>query len=94
MMKIDEEIKAFCKHCKKHTKHKVKKEKKGKTSVLSWGQRQYERIKKGHGSKRRGEVKVMKVNKGGNLILTCSECGKKSLRAYARTKKEPEIGKQ
>ena len=93
-MKIDEEIKAYCSECKKHTKHKVKKEKKGKTSVLTWGQRQYERVKEGHGSKRRGEVKVMKVNKGGNLLLTCSECQKKSQRPYDRSKKEPEVGKQ
>jgi len=93
-MKIPEEIKAYCRHCKKHTKHKVKKDKKGKTSVLSWGQRQYERVKEGHGSKRRGEKDVMKVNKGGNLKLTCAECGKSHLRAYDRSKKEPEIGKQ
>ena len=93
-MKISEEVKAYCKHCKKHTKHKVKKEKKGKTSVLSWGQRQYESVKMGHGSKRRGEVKVMKVNKGGNLRLTCTVCGKSHLRAYEKSKKEPEIVKK
>ncbi len=93
-MKISEEVNAYCKHCKKHTKQKVKKEKKGKTSVLSWGQRQYERVKEGHGSKRRGEKDVMKVNKGGNFRLTCAVCGKSHLRAYDRTKKEPELTKQ
>ena len=93
-MKITDAVNAHCKHCKKHTKHKVKKDKKGKTSTLSWGQRQYERVKKGHGSKRRGEKDVMKVNKGGNFKLTCTVCNKSHLRSYERTKKEPEIGKQ
>lgn len=93
-MKIAEEISAYCRHCKKHTKHKVKKDKKGKASSFSWGQRQYERVKEGHGSKRRGEKDVMKVNKGGNFRLTCSVCGKSSLRRYERSKKEPEVTKQ
>jgi len=92
-MKLTDEVTVYCKHCKKHTKHKVKKDKKGKASLMSWGQRQYERVKEGHGSKRRGEKPVMKVNKGGNLRLTCLECGKSQLRSYDRSKKEPEIGK-
>ena len=92
-MKITEEVKAYCRTCKKHTKHKIKKEKKGKTSPMSWGQRQYERVKEGHGSKRRGEKDVVKVNKGGNFRLTCAVCGKSHLRPYARAKKEPEVGK-
>jgi len=90
-MKIDEQINTYCPKCKKHTKHKVKKASKGKASSLSWGQRQYTRVKEGHGSKRRGEKSIMKVSKGGNLQLTCSECGKKHLKAYDRTKKEPEL---
>ena len=92
-MKVPEDINAYCKKCGKHTKHTVKKDAKGKASSLSWGQRQYERVKEGHGSKRRGEKEVLKVNKGGNLVLTCSECGKKTLKSYERTKKEPEIQK-
>ncbi len=92
-MKIDDEVKAYCKKCGKHTKHKVKKDKKGKASGLKWGQRQYTRVKKGHGSKRRGEKDIRKVNKGGNLRLTCAECGAGHLRPYERSKKEPEIGK-
>jgi len=91
-MKLVDEVSAFCKHCGKHSTHKVKKVKKGKTSILSWGQRQYERVKEGHGSKRRGEKEIMKVNKGGNLLLTCTECGKKHHRPYSRMKKEPKIG--
>jgi large subunit ribosomal protein L44e len=93
-MKIDDQLKAFCKKCGKHTKHKVKKDKKGKASPMSWGQRQYERVKKGHGSKRRGEKDVMKVNKGGNFRLTCDECKQSHLRSYERGKKEPEITKK
>ena len=91
-MKIPDEISAYCPGCKKHTKHKVKKEKKGKTSSMSWGQRQYERVKEGHGSKRRGEKDIRKVNKGGNLLLTCTVCKKKHQRPYASSKKEPQIG--
>jgi len=90
-MKIQEEINTYCPKCGKHTKHKVKKASKGKASSRSWGQRQYERVKEGHGSKRRGEKSIMKVNKGGNLQLTCSGCGKKQLRSYDRSKKEPEL---
>ena len=93
-MKITDEVNAYCKKCGKHTKHKVKKDKKGKASSMTWGQRQYERVKEGHGSKRRGEKAVMKVNKGGNLRLTCTECKKSHLRSYERSKREPEIGKQ
>ena len=92
-MKFAEEVKVYCKTCEKHTAHKVKKDKKGKASPMTWGQRQYERVKEGHGSKRRGEKDIMKVNKGGNLRLTCSICGKSQLRSYDRSKKEPEIGK-
>ena len=91
-MKIVEKIKTYCPFCKKHTEHEVKKEKRGKVSTLSWGQRQYERVKKGHGSKRRGEKDVMKVNKGGNLVLKCTECKKSHTRSFNRTKKEPQIG--
>jgi len=93
-MKIDEQVKAFCKKCGKHTKHKVKKDKKGKASPMTWGMRQYERVKEGHGSKRRGEKDVMKVNKGGNFRMTCEECGQSHLRSYERSKKEPEITKK
>lgn len=93
-MKITDEVKAFCKKCGKHTKHKLKKDKKGKASPMKWGQRQYARVKKGHGSKRRGEKDIMKVNKGGNFKLTCSECSQSHLRPYERGKKEPEVGKQ
>lgn len=93
-MKIDEEISAYCKKCGKHTKHKVKKDKKGKASTMSWGQRQYARVKEGHGSKRRGEKDIMKVNKGGNFRLTCTVCGQSHLRSYERSKKEPEITKK
>ena len=93
-MKISDEVNAYCRHCKKHTKHKLKKEKKGKTSPMSWGQRQYERVKEGHGSKRRGEKDVVKVNKGGNFRLTCTVCNKSHQRSYARGKKEPEVTKR
>jgi large subunit ribosomal protein L44e len=93
-MKIVEQINAYCPKCKKHSKHKVKKDKKGKASPFAWGQRQYERVKEGHGSKRRGEKAVMKVNKGGNYKLTCSVCSYSHLRAYERGKKEPEVTKQ
>jgi large subunit ribosomal protein L44e len=92
-MKINDKVKAFCKKCNKHTAHKLKKDKRGKAATMSWGQRQYERVKKGHGSKRRGEKDVMKVNKGGNFKLTCSECGQSHLRSYERGKKEPEVTK-
>jgi ribosomal protein L44E len=92
-MKIDDEISAFCKKCGKHTKHKVKKDKKGKAATMAWGTRQYERVKKGHGSKRRGEKDIRKVNKGGNFKLTCKDCGQSHLRSYERSKKEPEVGK-
>ena len=91
-MKIPDEVLAYCRTCKKHTKHKVKKERKGKTSSMSWDQRQYERVKEGHGSKRRGEKDVRKVNKGGNLRMTCTVCSKSHLRPYERSKKEPEVG--
>ncbi|MGD8505905.1 MAG: 50S ribosomal protein L44e [Candidatus Bathyarchaeota archaeon] len=94
-MKIEKEIRTYCKTCKKHTVHKV--------SVLSVGHRrgklsQGERRKSrrdrgigGHGQFSKVPVSRMarrsKTSRKIPIKLTCSECGKASQRSIGRMAK-------
>lgn len=93
-MKIPEKIRTYCPHCRKHTEHKVKTYKKGKTRSTALGQMRHELKTKGYTSKIAGKVMVYKQSKKPTLVLTCTECGKKHYKVVkSRTKKPIEIEK-
>lgn len=86
-MKIPKTKKRLCKHCKKHTEHKVAQNKKRKASSLSWGSK-YRARKRGDARgvgnlgryskppipkwKRTGAKSTKKTD----LRYTCKECKK------------------
>jgi len=92
-MKLPHVIKTYCPHCKAHTEHDVRLDKKSKEGTMKKGRRRYEAVKSGYGGSPRTPKKdVYKVGKRPILILTCKVCKKKQQRVYhARTKKKVEI---
>jgi large subunit ribosomal protein L44e len=91
-MKITPKIRTHCPFCNKHTVHKVKEYKKGKTREMAKGQLRHKKKIKGYGSKIAGEKHVYKQAKRVKLILTCEECKKKhEMVRGGRTKKRIEI---
>lgn len=87
-MKFPKEIRTHCPTCRKHTIHKVHRESKGSPRSDSWGQRQYRRVVSGYGGQPRPKPKAFaKVSKKAVLVLECTECGNKQVRAGPRTKK-------
>ena len=91
-MKFPNEINAYCPHCKKKAKHKVRVASKGRARTLAWGNRQHERVIMGYVGKVAGEKAVKKQGKRQKLILECSVCKKKQERIVGtRTKKKIEI---
>jgi large subunit ribosomal protein L44e len=91
-MKYPKEVRTYCKYCNKHTKQTAKLASKGSARSLAIGTRKHERKLKGHGGKRAGKVPVKKQGKRQVVILTCSECKKKTPRTIgSRTKKKLEI---
>ncbi len=95
MAKMPSIIKAFCKSCRKHNDHEVKKVKPGrKRRQMSKGERRGKRHKKGYGNKGRYSKRAItqtsrasKTSKKVDLKLVCKECGKAFSRGYPRTKK-------
>jgi ribosomal protein L44E len=51
-MKFPKEINAYCPHCRKHVKMKVKIASKGKARSMAIGNRKHERSLLGHGGKK------------------------------------------
>ena len=92
-MKIPDKIKTNCPHCRKHTLHNVKLNRKGKESSMSMGRRKYIEVKKGYrGSPRTPKKPNYKIGKRTLLVLECTVCKKKHQRLYsARTKKTVEV---
>lgn len=92
-MKLPSLMKTYCPHCKTHTEHDVKLDKKGKPSSLRRGTRKYEEVKKGYkGSPRTPKKDIYKIGKRPVAVLTCKKCKKKHQKPYAsRTKKKAEI---
>ena len=87
-MKIPKQINTYCPSCRKHTTHKVRQQRKNPARSLSWGQRQFLRVQKGYGSQPRSEQRTFaKTTKKATLILECTECGKKHVRSWPRTKR-------
>ncbi len=80
--------KRFCKHCKKHTKHKITLYKKGKERASAEGKRRYERKQKGYGSQSKPiQRNQAKINKKSTPIFQCTECSKKSIGKSYRVKR-------
>ncbi|MEM4137814.1 MAG: hypothetical protein QXV64_00225 [Candidatus Anstonellaceae archaeon] len=91
-MKMPKEIRTYCRNCNKHTIQTVKLASKSPPRSLAIGTRKHERKLKGHGGKRAGKVPVKKQGKKQVVILTCSECKKKTPRTVgSRTRKKLEI---
>jgi large subunit ribosomal protein L44e len=92
-MKLPTIIKTYCPHCKTHTEHDVRLDKKGKEGTMKRGRRKYEAVKRGYGGSPRTPKKdVYKIGKRPVLVLKCKTCNKKQQRIYhARTKKKAEI---
>jgi ribosomal protein L44E len=92
-MKYPNEVNAYCPHCNKKTKHKVRMASKGRTRSMAWGNRQHERTIMGYVGKVAGEKAVKKQGKKQKLMLECSVCKKKQERIVGkRTRKKIEIG--
>lgn len=91
-MKFPKEIRAYCPHCRKHTKQKAKLVSKGKASHQAIGTRKHERKLLGHGGKRAGKVPVKKQGTHQKITLECAVCKKKHERVVGgRTKKKLEF---
>ncbi len=91
-MKIEKEIKTYCKHCKKHTKHTVKLYNKKQQSGLSIGTRRHERAIRGYVGSVEPKIHPKKLGKKQKTMLNCTVCKKTSERVFGmRTKKKIEI---
>ncbi len=87
-MKYPKTQRRYCKHCKKHTEHKVTIYKKGKERKTAEGKRRYERKKKGYGSQpKEVQHNFAKINKKSTPIFQCTECSKKSIGKSYRVKR-------
>ncbi len=76
-MNFPKTIKRYCPNCKKHTSFEVERVKKRKASPLKWGQRRFERAKKGYGSFPRPIAEGReKSTRRVNLKYRCKECKK------------------
>ncbi len=94
MMNVPSMINTNCPKCHKHTPHKVKEHKKGRTRAMSKGQIRHEAQTKGYKSKIAGQARRVKQREKKMLILECTVCGMKITRILPHTKKKPEIKKK
>jgi large subunit ribosomal protein L44e len=98
-MKLPKSTRIYCKHCKKHTLHKVVQAKSKDRGALKKGSihrakqrglgRGYGNLGK-YGSKpaiSKWKRTGAKTSKKINLVLTCQECKKSQIRSGKRTKK-------
>ncbi|MEK6979522.1 MAG: 50S ribosomal protein L44e [Candidatus Micrarchaeota archaeon] len=91
-MKYPKEVNAYCPHCNKHHKHKVRIASKGRARSMAAGTRAHERSLEGHGGKRAGEKTVKKQGKRQKVMLECEQCKKKQERVIgSRTTKKIEL---
>ncbi|MCD4739837.1 50S ribosomal protein L44e [archaeon] len=94
-MKMPDKIRTYCPHCRKHTEHKVKLYKKGRTRPTAQGQKRHDLKTHGYTSKIAGKVTVYKQAKTPTFVLTCSQCSKKHPKSFkSRTKKITELVKK
>ncbi|NIQ05409.1 MAG: 50S ribosomal protein L44e [Candidatus Korarchaeota archaeon] len=93
-MKFPSKIRTYCPYCRKHTEHRVRRERKGKPRGLAEGQRRAKREKQGHGNKGRyskppvSQWKMRsKTTTKIDLRLTCSKCGKAHHKSLSHVKR-------
>ncbi|MEM0381169.1 MAG: 50S ribosomal protein L44e [Nitrososphaerota archaeon] len=87
-MKIPSKVNSYCPKCNAHTEHQVALYKKGPERGLAIGARRHERELKGYGGQKypiqRNKAKTTDKK---TLLLTCSKCGRKSMREGIRLRK-------
>jgi large subunit ribosomal protein L44e len=79
-MNFPQQVKTYCKFCKKHTLHTVEVVKKKPRRTLAQGQRRFLRKLKGYTSFPRPKPEHEKAVKKVDLRFKCSICGKKHTR--------------
>lgn len=79
-MNFPQQLKTFCKFCRKHTLHSVEVVKKKPRRTLAQGQRRYLRKLKGYTGFPRPKPEHEKAVKKIDLRFKCSVCGKKHTR--------------
>ncbi|MEM4257063.1 MAG: 50S ribosomal protein L44e [Candidatus Diapherotrites archaeon] len=91
-MEIPKEVQSYCIKCNKHTEHKLKAFKAGKTRALAIGQRSNVRKhKKGHGGKAKHTAIVKKQNKKPTFVKECLVCGTKGYFIIPKRMKKAEL---
>ncbi|MEM0481532.1 MAG: 50S ribosomal protein L44e [Nitrososphaerota archaeon] len=87
-MKAPPKLNSYCPKCNEHTEHQVTLYKKGKERGLAIGARRHERELRGYGGQKypiqRNKAKTTDKK---TLVLTCSKCGRKSMREGVRLRK-------
>ena len=89
-MKMPQKVVKYCPYCKKHTEHKVRREKVGARSrrKLAVDQRRFLRKKKGYGGFPRPRYEGReKPTKRLNLRFRCTECNRAHTSPMIRAKK-------
>jgi len=87
-MNMPKEMRKYCPKCKTHTKQKVSIYKPGKRRGSAAGERRHAERKKGYGGQKFPKLaKPAKTTKKTTLILTCTECKRKSNKKGIRVKK-------
>ncbi len=91
-MQIPKEIKLYCKHCKKHSSHKLKLFKAGAVRTVAKGQRRYlAKHKSGYGGKSKFITVKKKQTKKPTFIATCPICSKKQYYVIPKRMKKIEF---
>ena len=77
-MEVPKQQNRYCPHCKKHTKHELKRVGVGKVkSLMAQGQRRFKRKMRGYGSFPKSNPKDRaKPTRKLDLTYKCSVCGK------------------
>jgi len=87
-LKSPPKVRSYCPRCNAHTEHQVSLYRKGKERGLAIGARRHERELKGYGGQKypiqRNKAKTTDKK---TLVLTCAQCGRKSMREGIRLRK-------
>ncbi len=91
-MKIQKEIKTYCKKCNKHETHKLKVFKVKKPRTLSIGTRKnVDKHKSGYGGKAKFNATVKKQSKKPTFVAECDVCKAKHYYVIPKKMKKAEI---
>jgi len=92
-MNLPQQMKVYCKFCKKHTLHTVEIAKKKTRRKMAQGQRRYLRKLKGYTGFPRPKPDHEKATKKLDLRYKCSVCGKKHTKGEGFRAKKFQIKK-